>query len=250
MVAMLTFDEIKNRPTELLALTSLTLSEFIILLAAFRTAWDYDFRMHTAKGKVRDRRGGSGVFSKHLATVEDKLLFILYFDKLNPIQTALAIQFGMTQPKANKWIHRLLPILREAEAQLNVLPTRIGAEVAKHPFALEGVKPGARPSLSIDGTDRPIQRSGDDATQELHYSGKQKTHTDKNIVVVNQLTKKIVFLGKTEPGSVHDKKMIDQDAIKYPPETDLFQDTGFQGYKPENAKVHQPKKNRKAKGTS
>ncbi len=39
-------------------------------------------------------------------------------------QDVLGELFGMSQPVANKWIHRLLPILNQALADLGELPLR------------------------------------------------------------------------------------------------------------------------------
>ena len=38
--------------------------------------------------------------------------------------------------------------------------------------------------LALDGTERRRQRPQDAAEQKAHYSGKKKTHTDKNIGLV------------------------------------------------------------------
>ena len=39
-------------------------------------------------------------------------------------QDVLGELFGMSQPVANKWIHRLLPVLNRALADLGELPSR------------------------------------------------------------------------------------------------------------------------------
>ncbi len=62
--------------------------------------------------------------------MEDKLLFILVYEKTYPLQTMLGMQFGLSQGRANVWIHRLLPIVREALANLNLTPERNGQEVS------------------------------------------------------------------------------------------------------------------------
>jgi DDE superfamily endonuclease len=62
--------------------------------------------------------------------------------------------------------------------------------------------------------------------------------------------RKIVYLGPTTAGSVHDKKMADTEQIRYPLATLLFQDTGFQGYSPEGVSIQQPKKKPKGKELS
>jgi DDE superfamily endonuclease len=97
--------------------------------------------------------------------------------------------------------------------------------------------------LIIDGTDLERQRPKNKDAQALHYSGKQKTHTDKNLVIVNRKTTRIEYLGQTYPGTAHDKKIADHEAICYPRKSRLFKDTGFQGYEPHVESTHQPKKN-------
>jgi hypothetical protein len=39
-----------------------------------------------------------------------------------------------------------------------------------------------------------------------HYSGKKKAHTDKNLLLVNEHTGKVAYLGPTIAGKTHDKK--------------------------------------------
>ena len=39
-------------------------------------------------------------------------------------------------------------------------------------------------ALIIDCTEQPIQRPGDNATQEAHYSGKKKCHTLKTEYII------------------------------------------------------------------
>jgi len=120
-------------------------------------------------------------------------------------------------------------------------PERDASRIAVHPLALEGA-----PALVIDGTERRRQRPTDVAKQKEHYSGKKKTHTDKNLLLVNEHTTKVVYLGPTLAGKMHDKKAADEDQIAYPANATLDKDTGFQGYEPTGVLTQQPKKNPKA----
>jgi hypothetical protein len=70
----------------------------------------------------------------------------------------------------------------------------------------------------------------------------KKAHTDKNLVLVNTNSQKVVYLSETQPGKVHDKKQADQAAIVYPRSATLGKDTGFQGYQPAAVITWQPKK--------
>jgi hypothetical protein len=234
---MLTYDELKDRPREFLAVTGLTLAEFAQLLPAFQTAYAQRIPAHlTVEGKERQRRPGAG--SKGiLSRPEDRLLFILVYLKTNPLQVSQGLQFGLSQAQTNYWIHCLLPVLRVALADLHMLPTRDGTQVAAHLRTTESTL-----ELAIDGTERRRQRPQDAEAQRRHYSGKKKTHTDKNIVLIDEATGRIIYLGPTEAGSKHDKKAADEAAIIYPEQATLDQDAGFQGYAPAHVVAHQPKK--------
>jgi hypothetical protein len=81
-------------------------------------------------------------------------------------------------------------------------------------------------------------------TLQGHY---QKTQTDKNIVLVNETTSKVIYLGPTVAGTKHDKKAADEAPMCYPTNATLDKDTGFQGYEPAGVLTRQPKKNPKAR---
>jgi hypothetical protein len=98
------------------------------------------------------------------------------------------------------------------------------------------------PDLLIDATERRRQRPQDAQKQTEHYSGKKKAHTDKNLLLANVHTRKIVYLSATEQGKKHDKKIADENDIRYPAQATLGKDTGFQGYEPQGVLTFQPKK--------
>ena len=56
--------------------------------------------------------------------MEDKLLFILYYVKVYPLQAILAFEFGMVQSTANEWIHILSEVLKKALDHGGYLPER------------------------------------------------------------------------------------------------------------------------------
>lgn len=147
--------------------------------------------------------------------------------------------FELSQSGANYWIHRLLPVLRAALDDLGDLPERNPDHFAQNlpPFAVD-------PRLIIDGTERRRQRPKNPEKQALHYSGKKKTHTDKNVVIVQLPRKRIGFLSQTYAGKTHDKKIADSEDISYPPEAVLYKDTGFQGYEPAVKETRQGEKKR------
>lgn len=259
---------LKNK-REFLSMTSIHVEEFDYLLSFFRSLWYKFYRTHTTIGKRRvSVFNGFRKDTPTLCSVEDKLFFILVYMKMNPLQTFQAVSFGLSQSKVSAWINVLLPLLKTALGQCDCLPLRDGFKLEKCLSALrEQVKSQAEQQaeqkgekLSIkqieelnkpltinqDGMEQAINRKLDDKAQEEEYNGKKKTHTYKNQVncTDNQL---IVFFSHSYCGSVHDKKIADEEACTYPDKTRLRQDTGYQGYTVENVHIIQPFKKPKNK---
>lgn len=226
------YDTLRKKPKDLLALTGLARREFDELLPAFERA----LPKPAAQRKRRLRAPGGGR-KPGLTTVADKLLFVLVYTKTYPLQVVQAQLFGMSQPSANRYIRQLLPVLANALDDLGMLPARAGAQAAAH-----ARRHGEASDLIVDGVERRRQRPKNPQIQAIHYSGKKKTHTDKNVVVVNRQTKRVSFLSPTRPGSVHDKKLADYEQIRYPKGSTLRSDLGFYGYAPDVRTHLQPKK--------
>lgn len=239
---MLEYAVVKRDRRKFLALTGLTLKEFNVLLPPFIEAYDRKYPpTKTVAGGKRQRNVGGGRRGQ-LDTPEQRLLFILVYQKTYPLQTLMGELFGFSQAAANQWIHRLLPVLLEALTALGVMPERDGQAFAQAERAQ-----GEPADYIIDGTERRRQRPKDKAKQAQHYSGKKKMHSDKNILIVNRHSKRVGYLGATQVGKMHDKKMVDAAPITYPRQTVLYQDTGFQGYAPAVQETCQPKKSRGAR---
>jgi DDE superfamily endonuclease len=106
-------------------------------------------------------------------------------------------------------------------------PDATRVEVAPSPLALAGAPNGV-----IDGPERRRQRPTDAAQHKEQYSGKKKTQTNKNLVLVNVYTTKVVSLGPTVAGTTPDKKVADAAQMGYPTNATRGKDTGLQGYEP------------------
>ena len=239
---MLIYNELKNKPREFLAATGLKVDEFEQLLPAFQMAYKKKYPPHlTQEGKTRQRQTGGGATGA-LPKIEDKLFFILVDQKTNPLQTMHGLQFGWSQPQANDWLHRLLPVLPQALHALGEAPERDARRVATSALACAG-----GPDLTIDGSEHRRQRPKENVKQKKHYSGKKKAHTDKNILLVNANTKKVVYLSPTVAGTTHDKKATDDAPIASPNNATLDKDPGFQGYEPAGTQTRQPQKSPKVK---
>jgi hypothetical protein len=235
---MLTYTELKHKRRKFLALTGLTPKEFQLLLPAFEWAYARRFPLHqTLQGTGRQRKGGGGRKTA-LDSPEQKLLFVLVYLKTYPLQELLGETFGLSQSRANRWLHQLLPVLQQALKDAGVRPERDPRQFARHER-----RSGEPLDLIIDGTERRRARPKNVEKQALHYSGRKKTHSDKNVVIANRKTKRIGYLSPTYAGKVQDKKIVDQEHIAYPRRARLYKDTAFQGYEPRGCQTYQPKKN-------
>ena len=76
---MFSYHQVQVHPKLLLAMTGLTRTEFLPLLSHFQYAWEQYVQQHYVDRDDRQRRYGAGRSEATLVTLEDKLLFILYY---------------------------------------------------------------------------------------------------------------------------------------------------------------------------
>lgn len=215
------------------AATGLTAAEFEALTQTFGALWAKPLRRRTAAGTARQRRRGGGCKGQ-LSDPRLKLCFILFYFRVYPTQDVMGLFFGLSQPQVCAWVHRLTPLLRAALGRELQLPTR-------QPARLHQVLAQC-PDLAflIDGTERPVRRPQAEPAQREHYSGRRKTHTVKNVVIV--AGRKVRALSATRPGRVHDKRVAEEEwaGRKYPRGKLLLGDGGFAGYQPKGTALCRP----------
>ncbi|MCY7374979.1 MAG: transposase family protein, partial [Pyrinomonadaceae bacterium] len=210
---MLKYIELKEKPREFLSVTSLTDEEFQVLLPTFEKCYQLLLRPKPKPSKKHQQRAKGGGRKSKLVSISDKLLFILAYQKTSPLQTMHGLQFGLSQGRVNYWVHRLLPVLQMSLNELGMKPERNGEQVADLMEASEG---GA--DLSLDASERLLQRP---VNKEKHcrwqsIADAKKTQTDKNLLLVNENTRRVVYLSETVEGKMHDKKLADESKISYP----------------------------------
>ena len=216
------------------ALTSLDRVEFARLEEGMDKLLASERAERRHDGLPRQRAFGAGGPGK-LPTTQARLLFLLFYFKCYPLQEVLAFLFGMSQPQACEWIKKLTPQVNRVLGRELLLPARRPADLD----TLLKEVPELR-LLVLDGVERPVRRPKDKDDQKKDYSGKKKSHRKKNLLLSSE--KRVVYLGPTSPGSVHDKKLADESGLTYPSDALVLKDTGFQGYEPPGTDTLQPKK--------
>src|SRR3954462_7671104 len=168
------FADIEGRPAEFLNLTSLTLEEFEVLVAPFEAAFQDHMAAWCLDGKPRTARRFTVYRTCPLATPEDRLFFLLTDLKTYAVQVVQGRLFGMSQSKANQWIHVLLPALLAAlrglgDRSLTALAHRLAVsegslvvaplqEPAPSPVSASKAGQGS-PPFAHDGTERRIPQN-------------------------------------------------------------------------------------------
>ena len=233
---MLSYAKLQSQPRVFRSLSGITLSEFETLLPSFEQAWqDYIYTNYIAR-EERQRSYGGGRKAE-LKDLRDKLLFILFYFRQYPTQEVQGFLFGLGQPQANQWIHRLSLVLNQALGSEQHLPERNPRKLSEVLAACVELE------FIIDGTERTINRPSDPVKRKEHYSGKKKRTTVKNNVITERRRGgKVKYLSETVEGKKHDKKLADEEGYQFPKGSKLWKDTGFQGYEPENVTTFQPKK--------
>lgn len=204
----LSYENLKNNPKTLLAFTGFEMGEFQILLKAFTIAWEKYVQQHRLPLEIRQRVYGGGRKSQ-LSTNEEQLLFILVYFKTYPLQEVLAFHFDMSQGQACQWIQILSKVLLQTLTELGQLPERDPGKVKERletymnryeSDSETSPKIESKESFIIDGTERRRQRPTDQEEQKRFYSGKKKTHTVKNNLIVTLGKRKVEYLGSTWEG--------------------------------------------------
>lgn len=164
---MFTYEKVKEDKKLIMALTGLKKEEFEKLLPIFKEAWKEQIKEKEEERNERIREYGGGR-RENLELIEDKMLFILYYTKVYPLQEILAFEFSMSQSTANYWVQVLSKVLKRALDKAGYLPERDPKELET---AMESE---LETQYAIDGTERRIQRPKDENLQKQYYSGKKK----------------------------------------------------------------------------
>ncbi len=202
-------------------------------------------------GKVYQERYGVSLQEKMrnvkqqfiFTTYEEMLFFVLFILKNTLTWDNAGLIFGISGGDAHLNLTRFFPLLQTALERLSCLPVRDLKDWQK-----------LRPEFSrqlvllMDGSEVAVQRPVDEQQQEQAFSGK-KRHTRK-LLLLSTTDRRILYVSKLYNGSVHDKKMADQeikDQSAVFESKELRVDSGFLGIGKtlKDCKVEIPEKKKK-----
>jgi hypothetical protein len=233
---MLDLERVKRDDRLLRALTGLNLKALTALQPSFAQAVA-EAPIPRRSQLPRERSVGGGR-KPRLVSVEDKLIYILFYFKCYPTFDLAGLLFDLNRSQANRWMHRLQPVLEAALGQQLALPKRKLSSLSEFVEAFPEVE-----RVIIDATERPVQRAKDKDKQQDDYSGKKKRHTRSHLALVEP-NRKILIFSHAYAGRHNDKGILNQEGwAEWIPDEVLIQgDLGFFGLQNEVVNVELPHK--------
>ncbi|WP_267880440.1 transposase [Planktothrix agardhii] len=177
-------DYLDKNPQQAKRLLGMEYEQLIKLIQAAELL-EQERRQEQEKAKIRLIKAGGGRHQK--LSVEEQILLTLIYLHQMPTFQMLGLQFEVSESTANDIFHNKIKILRE------LLPASLVEQIKKNESDWEWVeKILLEFELVVDSYEQPMQRPTDNEEQKKYYSGKKKTHTFKNQVIVMPNGKEIV----------------------------------------------------------
>ena len=222
------------------AVTGMSVRQFRELCVIFTKAF-----MEKTNQKPRKRCLGGGR-KNTLSTIEEKVFFILFYLKIYPTYDLAALFCLVDRSQTCRWVKKLLPILEQTLGYGISLPKRKIGSISEFQELFPEVF-----DVMIDVTERKCQRPASSKNLKKRYSGKKKSHTRKNTLIVDE-AKHIRFLSNARNGRLHDLTLFKKETIApcIPNGFCLWVDKGYTGIRallPEEVRVCIPRKKRKNK---
>ncbi len=174
------------------------------------------------EAKYRIIQSGGGRKPK-LSVTEQILLTLVYLHHLPTFQM-LGVQFGVSESTAHNLFHYWSKILRE------LLPASLLEQVKKNEKDWEWVKQMLREwELVVDSSEQVRQRPKTYQEQKKFYSGKKKSHTLKNQLIVLPNGAEIVDVTVGKPGPSSDINLFRARQSEFAANQKFKGDKGYMG---------------------
>src|SRR4051812_31140610 len=197
---MLRLSRLRSVPAIFRNLTGITVAVFDQLLEDLRPAFTADRRRRLDRPDRQRALGGGDDFDLE---PDDQFLLTSFWLRQYPTQEVLGYLFGVSDSTAQRVIDRCLPLLEAAGRDTLRLPDP-GRGRRKHLSTLLKDTPDV--AVVIDTFEQAVQRPRQ--RQKRCYSGKQKRHTLKSQVAVDEETGQVVDVAQSVPGPTADLKVL------------------------------------------
>jgi hypothetical protein len=188
-------------------MTGLTGAEFEALVRDLQPVFIAQHHQRLSRPDRQRAVGGGTPFA--LAPREQFLLTVIWL-RLYPMHEILGFLFGVTYPTVGRVLQRVLPLLEAAGRDTMRMPDP-GKKRRPNLDRLLAETPEL--AVIIDTFEQPIQRPKDRATADTYYSGKQKRHTHKTQVAVDETNGRIADVSATVRGPTADLTLLKESRL-------------------------------------
>lgn len=228
-------DKITTHEARFQRYTGLNFKQLNLLVRRINPLWTKaEVARLDRKGRIRKVGGGR---SYELESMKDKIVTVLIYYKLHLTQELLGDLVRIDQGNVSRLLKKMLPLIEEAadpELKNYLAQAKEDCKKISTLDELFSKHPDLR-DVSTDATEQPCYRSEKYEEQKKYYSGKSKQHAAK--VQLSFAAKgRILDVSDTYAGSVHDKKIIDEEKTveKFDERVPHRLDSGYQGVKGEH----------------
>ncbi len=201
------FDNLRRYPTVFLKITGLRLNEFASLLDDMLPRFAQAEQTRLARPNRRRATGGGR--QADLAPRDQILLAIIWLRQY-PTNQVLGFLFGVSDSTASRILGRLVRLLEASGKDTLRMPD----PGRKHRKELpELLKETAQLAVIIDSFEQRVQRCKERKEADAHFSGKNKQHTLKPQVAVDQENGTVCDVSESVVGPSADLRLLKQSGL-------------------------------------
>jgi hypothetical protein len=224
---------IYNHPNQTKRIIGISYEQLIKLI---ENAQKIEAEVRYRKAVCENRLIKVGGGRKKILGSESEILLTLYYLHNIPTFQLLAINFGVSESTANNIFHYWVDIFRE------FLPASLLEQVKKKESDEFWVKEILKElELIVDSTEQDRERPSHQEKQKKYYSGKQKSHTFKNQIIITEKGEEIVDVVVGESGPESEINLFKKQQKKFDKEQKFQGDQGDKG----GERVDTPKKKKR-----
>jgi transposase len=222
---MLSYQRLISQPSSFRNLTGISVREFEEIYAEFEVLWQEAEEKRLSRPN-RQRAIGGG--HKYKLALQNQLLMTLIWLHLYLGTETLGIFFDVNKSTVSRNTRRALSVLRQVgeegvwwqEPPKKGQGKTLAAALEEHPDLL----------AVLDVMEQRLERPRDRQQNQAHYSPKQKVHTRKVGLLVNEYGQ-MRGMTASRPGGVHDLTLFRDSGLlaKIPKQVTVIADRAFDG---------------------
>jgi hypothetical protein len=174
------------------------------------------------------RRRAPGAGRRWALAPRDQVLLTVVWLRRYPTDVVLGYLFGVDEATVRRTRGRVLPVLEALGRDTMRLP-----DPGKHRRPTLDALLADTPELAVivDTFEQPIQRPKDRALADAYYSGKQRRHTRKTQVAIDERTGRFVDVAEGVRGPTADITLLKQSGLldRLPPRVGALGDLAYVG---------------------